>query len=103
MWAVFLPIILLILSFIIKFAINRKCSLPYFVVAILELPVDIMFLASSMVISYNIIISNKLAESNSSGNGWLNDKLQFSLFLFIGFVFMVGIQMFFMNWVLHMH
>lgn len=50
----FLPILLLILAFLFKFLIDQSASLPLFIKATLEFPVDIAFLALSFIVAYSI-------------------------------------------------
>ena len=54
-----LPIILLILSFLLKLFIDRTVSLPSFISALLELPVDIMFLGLSFIAAFTITYKEK--------------------------------------------
>ena len=49
-----LPVALLVLSFCLKLLIDRTATLPFFIEAVLELPVDIAFLATSLVIAFTI-------------------------------------------------
>ena len=51
---IILPIILLILAFLFKLLIDRTTTLPLFLKALYELPVDIAFLATSFIIAYII-------------------------------------------------
>lgn len=57
-----LPATLLLLSFIVKMSIEREVDLPKALQSLIELPTDIMFLSSSLLIAY--IISNKSDSSN---------------------------------------
>lgn len=56
MASVILPVALLLLSFIVKMSIEREVDLPKTLQSIIELPTDIMFLSSSLVIAF--ILSN---------------------------------------------
>jgi hypothetical protein len=47
-----LPVILLVLSFLIKLFIERETNINKYVIALLEFPVDIMFVSASLIISY---------------------------------------------------
>ncbi|WP_460151953.1 hypothetical protein [Pseudomonas sp. S2_B07] len=58
-----LPVTLLFLSFMVKMSIEREVDLPKALQSLIELPTDIMFLSSSLLIAY--IISNK----NNAENG----------------------------------
>ena len=49
-----LPASLLALAFLLKLLIDRTATLPYFIQAILELPVDIAFLATSFIVAFTI-------------------------------------------------
>lgn len=51
-----LPVLLLGLSFIVKLSIERTVDLPKATMSIIELPTDMMFLSSSLIVAY--IISN---------------------------------------------
>jgi hypothetical protein len=46
------PVILLVLSFLIKLFIERETNINKYVVALLEFPVDIMFVSTALIISY---------------------------------------------------
>ena len=65
MASIILPVGLLLLSFLIKMSIEREVDLPKALMSLVELPTDIMFLSSSLVIAY--ILSNK----NQLENGLL--------------------------------
>lgn len=62
---IILPVALLILSFMVKMSIEREVDLPKALQSVIELPTDIMFLSSSLVIAYI------LANSTEVGNGLL--------------------------------
>ena len=57
-----LPASLLILAFLLKLLIDRTASLPYFIEATLELPVDIAFLATSFIVAFTISTPPKVRE-----------------------------------------
>ncbi|XMB86340.1 hypothetical protein RJG79_00655 [Mycoplasmatota bacterium WC44] len=61
MFLILLPVVLLVLTFLMKLSINRNWKLPQFILSLLELPVDIMFLSSSLLISYYILLAEKNA------------------------------------------
>ncbi|MCL1047290.1 hypothetical protein L2737_18480 [Shewanella electrodiphila] len=52
MASIILPVALLILSFMVKMSIEREVDLPKALQSLIELPSDIMFLSSSLVIAY---------------------------------------------------
>lgn len=56
---VLLPIVLLVLAFLLKLFIDRSVDLPLFIQSVMELPVDIAFLASSFVIAYTIAFTTQ--------------------------------------------
>ena len=49
-----LPVVLLVLAFLLKLLIDRASTAPVFIQSLMELPVDIAFLAMSFVIAYTI-------------------------------------------------
>ncbi|HCT5133760.1 hypothetical protein [Aeromonas caviae] len=51
---VILPSILLALAFILKLSIDREVDIPNTIYALLELPVDILFLATSFIVAFVI-------------------------------------------------
>jgi hypothetical protein len=53
-FAIGLPAIILLLSFFLKLAVDRTPDLPEFVVSLCEFPVDIAFLATSLVAAFTI-------------------------------------------------
>ncbi|EGQ7642240.1 hypothetical protein NM092_003549 [Vibrio cholerae] len=50
----FLPGILLALAFFLKLSVDREVDIPNTIYAILELPVDILFLATSFIVAFTI-------------------------------------------------
>ncbi len=59
---VILPISLLILSFLLKFLIDRSASLPRFIEAGFESPVDITFLSLSFIVAFTLSFSENANE-----------------------------------------
>ncbi|ENJ8203598.1 hypothetical protein V4V60_003921 [Vibrio mimicus] len=57
-----LPSLLLILAFALKLFVERTTTAPVFVQALLELPVDIIFLAMSFVTAFILGATGKAAE-----------------------------------------
>jgi hypothetical protein len=61
-----LPVILLALSFLIKLFIERETNINKYVMALLEFPVDIMFVSASLIITYStystLFYKEKVAE-----------------------------------------
>lgn len=57
-----LPSTLLVLAFLLKLLIDRASTAPVFIQSLLELPVDIAFLAMSFVIAYTINAGDKADE-----------------------------------------
>ncbi|MNL34636.1 hypothetical protein D3C87_1566190 [compost metagenome] len=51
---ILLPGVVLVLSFLMKVVVDRQASIPDFIHSSLELPVDIIFLAISMMIAFII-------------------------------------------------
>lgn len=58
MASIILPIILLLLAFAIKMTVNRPVDIPRLLQSVIELPADVMFLASSLIIG--AILSKKV-------------------------------------------
>jgi len=52
---IILPIVLLVLEFMLKLFIDRSTTLPVLIRSVLELPVDISFLATSFVVAFTIL------------------------------------------------
>lgn len=52
--SVALPGIILLLAFFLKLAIDREVDIPNSVYALLELPVDVLFLSTSFIAAYTI-------------------------------------------------
>ncbi|EIP3949448.1 hypothetical protein LSB85_001216 [Salmonella enterica] len=65
MASIILPVALLVLSFVVKMSIEREVDLPKALQSFLELPTDVMFLSSSLVIAHILINSSDI------GNGLL--------------------------------
>lgn len=57
-----LPISLLLLAFLLKLFIDRTATLPFFIEAVLELPVDIAFLSTAFVVAFTISFPSKVKE-----------------------------------------
>lgn len=57
-----LPVVLLVLAFLLKLLIDRASTAPIFIQSLMELPVDIAFLAMSFVIAYTINAGEKAGE-----------------------------------------
>lgn len=57
-----LPSLLLILAFTLKLFVERSTTAPVFVQSLLELPVDIIFLAMSFITAYILGASDKAAQ-----------------------------------------
>lgn len=60
MASIFLPIALLILSFVVKMSIEREVDLPKTLQSFIELPSDIMFLSASLIIAFILSKSTKI-------------------------------------------
>ena len=54
MTAIVLPVVLLMLSFLLKLLIDRSATVPTLIRSVFELPVDIAFLSISFVIAYTL-------------------------------------------------
>ena len=52
---IILPIALLALEFVLKLFIDRSATLPVLIRSVLELPVDISFLATSLIVAFTIL------------------------------------------------
>lgn len=65
MASIILPVALLVLSFLVKMSIEREVDLPKALQSFIELPTDIMFLSSSLVIAYILV------NASDVGNGLL--------------------------------
>jgi len=65
MASIILPVALLVLSFMVKMSIEREVDLPKALQSLIELPTDIMFLSSSLIIAYILI------NASDVGNGLL--------------------------------
>lgn len=59
---IWLPVVLLVLAFLLKLLIDRASTAPIFIQSLMELPVDIAFLAMSFVIAYTINAGDGAAE-----------------------------------------
>lgn len=57
-----LPVVLLALAFLLKLLIDRASTAPVFIQSLMELPVDIAFLAMSFVIAYTIKAGDKFGD-----------------------------------------
>ena len=75
MASIILPVALLILPFIVKMSIEREVDLPKALQSFIELPTDIMFLSSSLVIAYILV------NATNVGNGlvWFVGSLVMSI------------------------
>lgn len=49
-----LPVILLVLAFFLKLSVDREVDIPNTIYALLELPVDVLFLATSFIVAFTI-------------------------------------------------
>lgn len=56
-----LPVALLLLAFLLKLLIDQTATVPIFIQSILELPVNIAFLATSFIAAYTISITKDTA------------------------------------------
>ncbi|WP_323813812.1 hypothetical protein [Cellvibrio sp. NN19] len=65
MASIILPIALLVLAFTVKMSIEREVDLPKALQSVIELPADMMFLSSSLVIAHI------LANAPNTGEGLL--------------------------------
>jgi tellurite resistance protein TehA-like permease len=59
---VVLPGILLLLAFFLKLSIDREVDMPNAIYAFLELPVDILFLATSFIAAFTIASDHPKSE-----------------------------------------
>lgn len=57
-----LPATLLVLAFLLKLMIDRSSTAPLLIQSLIELPVDIAFLAMSFLIAYTINAGEKVSE-----------------------------------------
>ena len=57
-----LPVVLLVLAFLLKLLIDRASTAPIIIQSLMELPVDIAFLAMSFVVAYTIKAGDKFGE-----------------------------------------
>lgn len=55
-----LPGTILLLSFLLKLFIDRTATVPDFISSIFELPVDVAFLATSLVAAFTLSMSDKV-------------------------------------------
>ena len=83
-----LPIVLLALAFLLKLLIDRTATIPYFVHALLELPVDIAFLATSFVVAFTI------ATPSSVKSGLLTFCLYISVAVVLVFIWRRSMYLF---------
>ncbi|WP_146143864.1 hypothetical protein [Photobacterium phosphoreum] len=79
MASIILPVALLMLSFFVKMSIEREVDLPKALQSFIELPTDIMFLSSSLVIAY--ILSN--SQDVDHGLIWFIGCVVLSIFVVI--------------------
>lgn len=56
-----LPVALLLLAFLLKLLIDQTATVPLFIQAIIELPVDIAFLSASFIAAYTISVTKDTA------------------------------------------
>ena len=61
-----MPSILLVMSYLLKIFVDRSASLPDAIRAFLELPVDIVFLATTLIVGFSIM----KPENAMSGMAW---------------------------------
>lgn len=54
-----LPGTILLLSFLLKLFVDRTATVPDFISAIFELPVDVAFLATSLIAAFTLSLSDK--------------------------------------------
>ncbi|HEM8293264.1 hypothetical protein [Providencia sp. SP181] len=59
---ILLPVVLLALAFFLKLLIDRASTAPIFIQSLMELPVDIAFLAMSFAVAYTIKAGDKFGE-----------------------------------------
>ena len=59
---IWLPVVLLVLAFLLKLLIDRASTAPIFIQSLMELPVDIAFLAMSFVIAFTINAGGRAGE-----------------------------------------
>ncbi len=60
---IWLPSIILILAFALKLVVDRKAELPDFFIALLEFPVDVAFLAITLIAAYAIATGDHAGEA----------------------------------------
>lgn len=96
MWEFILPIALLVLTICFKLTVNKSCDLPHFLMVFIEFPVDIMFLATSMMITRHIVFSSKeITEASIESFTIIKNTLSQSLtWLIIYIILMVIIMLF---------
>ena len=52
---IIMPALLLIMSYLLKIFVDRSASLPDALSAFLELPVDVTFLATSLIVGFSLV------------------------------------------------
>jgi hypothetical protein len=57
-----MPVLLLVLAFMLKLLVDRSTTAPVFIESLLELPVDITFLAMSFIVAFTLGSSGKADE-----------------------------------------
>ena len=62
-----LPLLIIVLSLLLKMFVNRTTSAPQFLAGVLELPIDIVFLSMSLTVAYSI----SKVENVALGTSWL--------------------------------
>ena len=83
-----MPVLVLGLSFALKLFIDRSTTAPDFIVSTLELPVDITFLSTSLIVGYTIAPSG----DPQAGLAWFGFYIFASIF--IVFLWRRGIKSF---------
>lgn len=68
---ILLPSILLFMAFVLKLVVDQKAELPDLIRAVLALPVDIVFLATSLVVGFTIASPQRLNQGIPLFTGYL--------------------------------
>ncbi|WLD91769.1 hypothetical protein [Alkalihalobacillus sp. AL-G] len=82
-----LPIFLLGLGFLIKLWVNKETTKPHLLTSVSELPVDIMFLSSALIISYTELQTKKVVLNNvRSSADVIASNINNGYIIFIGYI-----------------
>lgn len=74
---IIMPVIILVVSFLLKLLIDRSITLNDLIVSGLELPVDILFVALSLIVGFTLAPNNDVKE----GLLWFSSYIAIGVFI----------------------